>query len=297
MGQVNIFQHPNFATTPYYATTPWIIERYIFSPQNPGEFKGWNPWPPSDTKWSYPPYWLEGKCVYFMRYSSDKGSRVRQIVDLTGISTLTFRWSNQSSTRQTQVFCSINDTQVWASGWDYFASTADNPVTVNLTIPVNLRVPNASVAWYIPYGGGNGWGSVWNVEALRTVADLALSGFTLSHRKNHGPAELTLTGSGFSTGMTVKLKRAGYPDLLCTVTQVSGGTAVCTADLFGLKPGDWKAMVTLDGTSIESASSAEIEESHIYPIMALKRAKGTDNTPTDMKYKIRDATIVVKNLK
>jgi hypothetical protein len=65
------------------------------------------------------------------------------------------------------------------------------------------------------------------------------------------PVGLTLTGTGFQPGATVKLTRSGYSDIIATgVTAVSPTQITCTFNLLGATSGTWNIMVTnTDGQS------------------------------------------------
>lgn len=131
---------------------------------------------------------------------------------------------------------------------------------------------------------------------MAAAVDLVLSQVTFSHKLNHGPARLSLAGSGFAADMIVKLKRDGYPDLVCTVDQVSETSASCTADLFACAPGPWKVAIESGGLTIESNTTDEIERSHLYPAMALKRGKA-DDYPVNMSYTVDGVRVNIRGLK
>jgi hypothetical protein len=65
------------------------------------------------------------------------------------------------------------------------------------------------------------------------------------------PVGVTLTGTGFQPGATVKLTRSGFSDISATgVTAVSPTQITCTFDLNGLTSGAWNIVVTnADGQS------------------------------------------------
>jgi hypothetical protein len=65
------------------------------------------------------------------------------------------------------------------------------------------------------------------------------------------PVGVTLTGTGFQPGATVKITRAGYSDIMATgVTVVSPTQITCTVNLLGITSGTWNIVVTnADGQS------------------------------------------------
>lgn len=74
---------------------------------------------------------------------------------------------------------------------------------------------------------------------------LAISAISPNSGPNTGSVSITdLAGTGFLTGATVKLTRAGQPDIAATgVTVVSATKITCTFDLTG-KWGQWNVVVT-----------------------------------------------------
>ncbi len=65
------------------------------------------------------------------------------------------------------------------------------------------------------------------------------------------PVVITLTGTGFQPGSTVKLTRSGFSDIIANgVTVVSPTQITCTVNLPGVTSGTWNVMVTnTDGQS------------------------------------------------
>jgi hypothetical protein len=101
------------------------------------------------------------------------------------------------------------------------------------------------------------------VTNLYSDAGILANGFTvtgaaptLSARApasaNRGwPVGVTLTGTGFQPGATVKLTRSGYSDIIATGVMVVSPTRItCTFNLFGTTAGAWNIIVTnADGQS------------------------------------------------
>jgi hypothetical protein len=59
------------------------------------------------------------------------------------------------------------------------------------------------------------------------------------------PAGISLTGTGFQPGATVRLTRTGYSDIIAIgVTVVSPTQITCTFNLLGAAPGTWNIMIT-----------------------------------------------------
>ncbi len=59
------------------------------------------------------------------------------------------------------------------------------------------------------------------------------------------PVGVSLTGTGFQPGVTVRLTRAGYSDIIATgVTMVSPTQITCSFNLLGAAPGTWNILVT-----------------------------------------------------
>jgi len=65
------------------------------------------------------------------------------------------------------------------------------------------------------------------------------------------PVVVTLTGTGFQPGATVKLTRSGFSDIIATGVMVVSPTRItCTFDLLGVPSGTWNIVVTnADGQS------------------------------------------------
>ena len=72
-----------------------------------------------------------------------------------------------------------------------------------------------------------------------------IDGIVPSIGLNAGISHVTISGSDFASGATVKLTRSGQPDLIAT-NVVVGSTTTITADidLSGASPGTWNVVVT-----------------------------------------------------
>lgn len=219
-------------------------------------------------------------------YSIPKSASMHQDVDLTGVAAITFQYWSCTET-WSHLICYVDDVEVF----NQKRSTnmiASRSIAVDYTGVHRVR--------FMAINDMSASCCLRKLSALATVANLALSQVTFSHKQNHGPSRLSLTGSGFLSDMVVKLKRDGHPDLVCTVEQVSETSALCTADLFALAPGQWKVSIESGGQAIESGESYEIYRSLFYPAMALKRGK-VDNYPTDMSYTVDGVRVKIRGMK
>jgi len=92
-----------------------------------------------------------------------------------------------------------------------------------------------------------------------TTANLSIS---LTRAGNTGYASLVICGSGFASGTTVKLVRAGQPDIVASVVRVDSAWQLsATFDLTGKSPGVWDVVVTNpDGKSLTLAGGFTIEQ-------------------------------------
>lgn len=71
-----------------------------------------------------------------------------------------------------------------------------------------------------------------------------------------GPVSFTLSGDHFLPGATVHFSRTGQPDILSTVTAVSGTSLTGTLSLTGMAPGRWDVRVTNPGGLSATAAAA-----------------------------------------
>jgi len=78
---------------------------------------------------------------------------------------------------------------------------------------------------------------------------LTVTGIAPNSSTNTGPVSITdLSGTGFVDGATVKLTRAGEPEIVATNVSVASSTQItCTLDLTGAAVGPWNVMVTNPG--------------------------------------------------
>ncbi len=108
--------------------------------------------------------------------------------------------------------------------------------------------------WITGTGRYGGTGP-YNGERRAWVACLndapAVSGILPSTAPNTGPVQVTISGTGFLSGATVKLTRAGQSDLTGTGVSVpSSSTLTCSFNLTGEAPGQWDVVATnTDGQS------------------------------------------------
>ncbi len=90
---------------------------------------------------------------------------------------------------------------------------------------------------------------------------LALEAISPKRGGNTGPVTTKLIGSGFAPGMTVKLTRAGQPDVVASpLILKAGDLATGLLDLRGKSAGIWDVVATgSDGTSARLAGAFTIE--------------------------------------
>ncbi|HEX5229015.1 MAG TPA: right-handed parallel beta-helix repeat-containing protein [Bryobacteraceae bacterium] len=91
-----------------------------------------------------------------------------------------------------------------------------------------------------------------DIGAFERISALLITNVSPTHAGNAGPVESVISGGGFAAGATVKLQKAGQPDILATQSTVQDGNASVGAvfDLTGKAIGSWDVVATnLDGTS------------------------------------------------
>lgn len=83
-------------------------------------------------------------------------------------------------------------------------------------------------------------------ELAESALGFSFSGVQPSMAGNSNSAYALLYGSGFVSGMTVRLKRTGEADIVGSPVTVDGGGAVAATsfDLIGRSPGAWNVVVT-----------------------------------------------------
>jgi trimeric autotransporter adhesin len=113
---------------------------------------------------------------------------------------------------------------------------------------------------------GNGDGvarcDIGAFELRGGASAFALSGVKPAHAGNADTAVVLLYGSGFASGMTATLRRAGQPDIAASpVTVTDGGAAAATTfDLTGQAAGAWDVVLTRpDGTSVTLAGAFTVD--------------------------------------
>jgi uncharacterized delta-60 repeat protein len=111
--------------------------------------------------------------------------------------------------------------------------------------------------------GGQVRRSIGRIETGTFVSVFSVGGASPSRGGNAGIATTRIFGSGFLQGATVRLMRAGQPDILPATATVDPGRSVITAvfDLTGKTPGAWDVRVTNpDGSSSALTTGFTIEQ-------------------------------------
>jgi hypothetical protein len=101
------------------------------------------------------------------------------------------------------------------------------------------------------------------LELAAPAAALSLAGIRPARAGNAGSATALIYGSGFATGATVELRRAGLPAIVGEPAEVSARGAIITAafDLVGRPAGVWDLAVTNpDGSAVSLPAVFAIEE-------------------------------------
>ena len=127
-----------------------------------------------------------------------------------------------------------------------FESTTE--LTANITISGTATTGARNVTVTNTDGQSGSCTGCFTVNAAPVVTDVNPGALP-----NSGPAQLTLTGTGFVDGATVALELAGQPDIPGTgVDVVSSTTITATFDLTNVAPQDWDVRVTNPdgGTSV-----------------------------------------------
>jgi hypothetical protein len=107
------------------------------------------------------------------------------------------------------------------------------------------------------------FGAICDIGAFERGGAFSLVRVTPNIGGNIGSVAIIVSGNGFGDGATVKLTRAGQPDIIGNPTQGDvGGTALATTlDLTGKSLGSWDVVVVNpDGTSKTLAGGFAIEE-------------------------------------
>jgi hypothetical protein len=97
-----------------------------------------------------------------------------------------------------------------------------------------------------------------------TPTVFSISAVTPNKGGNTGTVSITIHGSGFKSGATVKLVRAGQPDIIAATVGVSADSTIARArfDLVGHSPGVRDVVLTNpDGRSVTGAGAFNVEAS------------------------------------
>lgn len=208
-----------------------------------------------------------------------------QDVDLTGVSTMTFEYASAGE-GWSHLYIQIDgvnlkgfirDRQIYANRSCTLDYTGVHRITLTNTNTVAVLIRN--------------------ISALATVDDVPIiSDVSFPDRYNHGHTIFRLFGAGFVSGMIVKLRRAGHPDLVCDIIEILDGAVDCRADLLGLTPGGWKPVIEYNGQMAEAETETVVEESCICPAMMVKREKN-DAVKMNMEYSVNGARIKIRGMK
>lgn len=104
-------------------------------------------------------------------------------------------------------------------------------------------------------------GTACDIGAFEFLGEFSVSSVQPNTGGNTGTVVAMVFGNGFEGGATVKLKRAGEPDIVGNPTTANGSVISTTFDLTGKATGSWDVVVmNPDGTSKTMAGAFTIEE-------------------------------------
>ena len=140
-------------------------------------------------------------------------------------------------------------------------------VTFNGVNAAGLTWTNEKVTATVPAGASSGPVAVsdWEGAASNAVqftvgggaSGPSVTSVSPTEAQNTGTATLTVSGTGFTSGSTLKLQKSGSAAIEATdVTCVSASRVDGTVDLNGAAEGDWDVVLTVPGGGSSALSSA-----------------------------------------
>jgi hypothetical protein len=162
-----------------------------------------------------------------------------------------------------------------------FGAKAGTALTVNSNTQITITSPDGADGAVVHVRVTTPGGTSAEVAADRFAYAVppSVTGIAPDTGINAGPVSVTITGTDFVNGATVKLTKAGQADILATnVVWVSATQITCDLTITGAAAGDWTVVVTNPDPNIPNSLSGP---NNPFQLVALAIANAPSNAPSN----------------
>lgn len=142
-----------------------------------------------------------------------------------------------------------------------YTTDGSDPSASNGTVGTSVRITDVTVLKAYAYKSGMADSIITNSAGDPYMIAPKVTAIVPSKGPNIAPIAVTIKGSHFENGASVRLRLAGYPDIVATsVTVVDSATITCTLDITGAFRTKWDLVVD----NPDGGSSTNVKYFRIY---------------------------------